>query len=75
MWNGMRHRGQLRQCSSNVLMVQCPDCAAQMEHTCGEDCRSFMALPAEEQKTKRSGSRSVKRTLRQPSSARIAKRD
>jgi UPF0176 protein len=59
----------------NVLMVQCPDCAAQMEHTCGEDCRSFMALPAEEQKTKRSGSRSVKRTLRQPSSARIAKRD
>lgn len=57
----------------NVLMVQCPDCAASMSGTCGTECQEFLVLPAEEQKAQRSGTRPSKRTLRQPQQARRAK--
>ena len=59
----------------NVLMVQCPDCAASMNHTCSPTCRDFIALPEDVQKAKRSGTRPERRTLRQPERARMARKD
>ena len=59
----------------NVLMVQCPKCAASMSGTCGAECQDFIALSEEEQKDRRAGFKSQRRTLRQPEKARIAKGD
>lgn len=56
----------------NVLMVQCPNCAEKMNQTCSDGCLTFIALPQEQQKSKRSGQRSKRRTLKQPSEARKA---
>lgn len=58
----------------NVLMVQCPSCAAKLKHTCSEACMAFTALPEEEQKVQRSGQKSSKRTLKAPDAARQAER-
>jgi len=59
----------------NVLMVQCPDCAESMQHTCSSACQDFIALPEDVQKTRRSGTRPQRRTLRQPARARVARKD
>ena len=59
----------------NVLMVQCAKCAASMSGTCGAECQDFIALSEEEQKDRRAGFKSQRRTLRQPEKARIAKGD
>ena len=56
----------------NVLMVQCPQCADAMNGTCSTDCADFMALPSDQQKAKRSGTRPTRRTLRAPNTARKA---
>lgn len=59
----------------NVLMVQCPSCATSLTGTCGDDCRDFIALPEEEQKARRSGTRPARRTLRKPDTARVARKN
>ena len=59
----------------NVLMVQCPACAASLQGTCGAECKSFIALPEDEQKARRSGTRPERRTLNRPGSARVADSD
>ena len=59
----------------NVLMVQCPDCADSMQHTCSSTCQDFIALPEDVQKAQRSGTRPQRRTLRQPTQARVARKD
>ena len=58
----------------NVLMVQCPSCANDMNNTCGSNCKDFVALPPQEQKAQRQGTRPQRRTLKQPVKARVAKR-
>lgn len=58
----------------NVLMVQCPECAKTLEHTCSPECQAFIALPEEKQKEKRAGTRPGRRTLKAPSVARQAQR-
>lgn len=59
----------------NVLMVQCPTCAEALNDTCGNECQTFMGLSEEEQKASRAGTRPERRTLRQPTKARVASRD
>lgn len=39
----------------HLLFIQCDECRQKMEGTCSEECRSFIHLPEEEQKKKRSG--------------------
>lgn len=56
----------------NVLMVQCPSCAEQMTGTCSPECKAFVALPPDEQKTRRSGTRPERRTFHAPEAARRA---
>jgi len=58
----------------NVLMVQCPSCAAKLNATCSDECMTFTSLPEDEQKAQRSGQRSSRRTLKAPDSARTADR-
>ena len=59
----------------NVLMVQCPACAQSLQGTCGTECQTFIALPEDEQKARRSGTRPERRTLNRPGSARVADSD
>ncbi|MBI5857157.1 MAG: rhodanese-related sulfurtransferase [Sphingobacteriales bacterium] len=40
--------------SCHLLFIQCDECKEKMEGTCGDACRDFIHLPAEEQKKRRS---------------------
>lgn len=39
----------------HLLFIQCDECKEKFEGTCSKDCQDFIHLPAEEQKTLRSG--------------------
>lgn len=39
----------------HLLFIQCADCAETYKHTCSEECRSIVELPAEEQARLRKG--------------------
>ena len=34
----------------NTLMIQCPSCGEKMEHTCSDTCKTYIHLPADEQR-------------------------
>lgn len=45
----------------NLLFIQCPNCAKEMENCCSDECVDFIHLPEDEQKDLRRGKKNQKR--------------
>lgn len=56
----------------HLLFIQCDECAEKMNHCCSDECKSFIALPIEEQRKRRKGKKTKRNVFRKGRSEQLA---